>query len=530
MRHVTRSRATVVLLALSAVGFILLAPASLGGSTTWVTTNGVSMQPGIHAGDLVITRPDSDYRTGDVVAYHSEALHGTIVLHRVVDTTPSGLVTRGDNNGWLDPDRPQPDEVLGKLWLHIPGGGHVVSLFADPWLLLAIGLGLVVIVVAGTDRTVQRARRRARGAPTGAGRRKRTSLPSPADAGVARSRAEWAAVLALVFTGVAVFAFTQPVSTPADAEVKLLNTADLSYSAPVAAREVYRSDQVHTGDPLFLNLAPEVDTLLHYRLLSRADGVTGTVRTTARISASNGWEHTIVPTQPTRFAGLDVEQRASVDFAALLQAAHVAEQAAGTTFGGYTVEVEYDIAVEATVDGARAATTYQPRLSFSLDATQAVLLDDTTLEAGGERVVRASAEDQMSVPGVEPNSLHVVGRELPVRWLRPAAVVLALLAAAAAALAAGRVRSHRTAALESWGGRLVTVSNIDIGTRPVIDIHHADSLSRLAAHYDVPVLHVPRQDGDLYHVIVDDTLYRYLRLGRSRRIEPQPADAVHADR
>jgi hypothetical protein len=39
----------------------------------------------------------------------------------------------------------------------------------------------------------------------------------------------------------------------------------------------------------------------------------------------------------------------------------------------------------------------------------------------------------------------------------------------------------------------------------VIDIHHADSLIRLAERYDTAIIHTPRPEGDLYHVVV----YRY---------------------
>ena len=74
---------TGALVALVAVAWHFFAPSNIGGSTRYVVTSGVSMQPHFHTGDLAITRPASTYRVGDVVAYHSTLLHVT-VLHRII--------------------------------------------------------------------------------------------------------------------------------------------------------------------------------------------------------------------------------------------------------------------------------------------------------------------------------------------------------------------------------------------------------------------------------------------------------------
>ena len=60
---------------LMAVAFAFLwlwvGPAQLGGGVTYVTTHGISMQPGIHAGDLILVRAADSYGPGDAVAYDS---------------------------------------------------------------------------------------------------------------------------------------------------------------------------------------------------------------------------------------------------------------------------------------------------------------------------------------------------------------------------------------------------------------------------------------------------------------------------
>src|SRR4051812_49977795 len=79
-------------------------PTALGGSTTYVTTHGSSMEPSFHQGDLALVRQANHYDVGDVVAYRSATLKGTTILHRIIAQGPEGYTFRGDNNGFEDPD------------------------------------------------------------------------------------------------------------------------------------------------------------------------------------------------------------------------------------------------------------------------------------------------------------------------------------------------------------------------------------------------------------------------------------------
>ena len=58
------------------------APTAIGGSTRYVVTSGVSMEPRFHTGDLALVRPAGQYKVGEIVAYWSTLLH-TVVLHRI---------------------------------------------------------------------------------------------------------------------------------------------------------------------------------------------------------------------------------------------------------------------------------------------------------------------------------------------------------------------------------------------------------------------------------------------------------------
>src|SRR3954453_16606422 len=102
--------------------WLFLAPPAVGGQTTYVVTSGISMEPSFHTGDLALVRKQDGYAVGDVVAYRSPTL-GEVVLHRIHSGDDDGFRTQGDNNSWLDPDTVTDDEILGRLWVHVPKAG-----------------------------------------------------------------------------------------------------------------------------------------------------------------------------------------------------------------------------------------------------------------------------------------------------------------------------------------------------------------------------------------------------------------------
>ena len=63
--------------------------------------DGVSMLPTLEGGDLVVIQgvPVSDVHVGDVIVYNNLcSSQGESVVHRVVNITGGGLITKGDNN------------------------------------------------------------------------------------------------------------------------------------------------------------------------------------------------------------------------------------------------------------------------------------------------------------------------------------------------------------------------------------------------------------------------------------------------
>src|SRR5271154_1602849 len=75
-RRRPRSLVRLVLALAIAIVAILggLLPQQLGGRMSYVITNGISMLPHIHAGELVILRREPNYHVGEVAAYHNQQL------------------------------------------------------------------------------------------------------------------------------------------------------------------------------------------------------------------------------------------------------------------------------------------------------------------------------------------------------------------------------------------------------------------------------------------------------------------------
>jgi signal peptidase I len=121
-------------------------PQVLGGPATYLIVSGRSMEPTLHAGDLVVATRQRTYRPGDVIAYHipqNQAGAGALVIHRIVGgSSRDGYVTRGDNRSYRDPWRPKPVDIAGKMKLDAPRLGLLPVYAHTP-----VGMALIAALV-----------------------------------------------------------------------------------------------------------------------------------------------------------------------------------------------------------------------------------------------------------------------------------------------------------------------------------------------------------------------------------------------
>jgi signal peptidase len=166
--------------------------------------SGKSMEPTLRTGDLVVVHAQEGYAPGDIVAFQVD---GGNVIHRIVGgSAAEGFVTQGDNKSAPDPWRPKPSEILGKLWLHVPGAGRTVAYLRQPAPFATLVGGLAALLLLGGAQARRRRRRRremanAEHEKRGGGAAAYSGLPAALGA---------ALVLALAFAAGAFFLFRQP--------------------------------------------------------------------------------------------------------------------------------------------------------------------------------------------------------------------------------------------------------------------------------------------------------------------------------
>ena len=154
--------ALAVVAALVVVGLWLnFAPTNLGGTTTYSVTVGISMKPLLRNNDFTLIQTETSYHVGEVVLYNSQVLHRP-VLHRIILIQDGDYFFKGDNNGFVDPGYATRNELIGKLWFHIPHAGGVLGWFGTPMhAALLAGTAAMVVVLTGAKTSTGRRRRRA---------------------------------------------------------------------------------------------------------------------------------------------------------------------------------------------------------------------------------------------------------------------------------------------------------------------------------------------------------------------------------
>ncbi|TFV48918.1 signal peptidase I [Blastococcus sp. TF02A-35] len=553
MTAASRVASTSAAAALVLATLWLFWPQSLGGGTTYVTTYGSSMEPGFSAGDIAVLSEAATYSVGDVVAYRSESLD-TVVMHRIVAADADGFVTQGDNNDFLDQDRPTRDEILGTLFFRVPNGGHVLATLTSPWTLAVVGLATVLVVgsakVGKESRGRRSRRRRAPSLPMPSLSVPSVSLPAltgpalsvlrPSAGAVpllvrakARQVALAAGSVALVAAVAAAGLFLAPSTQAGSETVAVTEEGTFTYSGTAARGTTYPAGVIETGDTVWTKLSTGLT--VSYASTVTGDGLAdlqGVLRLDVSIEAPDGWSAylnsgPVVPVQ-------DGAATASVEVDAAAAAAVLEEHYAevGGAAAGATLRITPTTATSGTVQGIPFETEPPATLAFALDPT--------SLRLAGEADTVLSTLTETAVPTDEvvPRSFAVAGATVPIGVARGVAVLVLALAVACAAVGAWLSRGGRDDPADEFvvrhADRIVPVAALAAGGT-VIDVSDAESLHRVAERFDTVVLHHAGEDEDTFAVRDVDATYRFVVPGGSGRRgkppvpAPRPATAPAAD-
>lgn len=511
MKGIRRAVATGGFLAAAAVSWVLLAPPSLGGSI-YATVAGSSMQPSLHAGDLVVLRPASAYRVGDVVAYRSSA-GNVVLLHRIVAVSDGRYTLKGDANDWLDADRPRRADVLGAQWFSVPAiggvlGGRVAMVaILVPAALLAIGA-----------RSVRRKRARAMAfagtAPPSEVPEETASMRERTATGSAAAGMTACFVLAVMFAALGLVSVVAPAGSQGRM-VAYTHEGTFDYAASVPPSAAYPDGKVSRGGPVFLRLVRELDVTFAYRLdTADAASLTGVITLSASIrDDASRWARTVSLGAPRRFTGLAGSARATLPIASLRRMVDGVEASTGMRPPHYLVEVHADVAAVGAIADASLRPKMRATVPFTMnDLTLLPALSATTgrdPSTASEFTATGSGSVRATGPAANARPL----RSLPVRASAlSGALIFLFMALGYAARArrdaarAGRVPKRlerlvvdaRAPAGASWRTASVTVASME-------------DLAYIAEQASRPILHDSSGATAVYEVRDGDIVYRLER-------------------
>ena len=424
-RHVV----LVFILGALALSLFLLAPAQLGGSTTYTSTVGDSMEPMFHKGDLALIRPASTYRVGDVVLYESPVLNRP-VLHRIVVIQNGHYFFKGDHNDFVDPGYATRSELLGKLWVHIPKVGKALAFIGKPQH-SALLAGLAVLFLA-----FPRARRR---------RKKGRGVNGPKALHLHRPRRSAEGILTVApLAGMALalaVGFTTPLKRTVQVPAAYQQSGTFAYAAQVTKpTAAYPSGFARTGQPLFIQDFKTMTIRYAYHFTSQLPhGVLGTIEFAAVLSSeSSSWQHTYVLAKPRPFRSDDASLRYRFALQGLTSIITALTVASGSPSAQYDIVLKPIVHVHGVVDGKAIVSTFAPTLPFTLDGPTLKLNVAATPAPLGATYAQPSAAADLaaavnpsasgSIPGWAGNEVTVAGRRIPVADLRGLGLGLAGLA------------------------------------------------------------------------------------------------------
>jgi signal peptidase I len=504
---------TAGVLAAVAVAWLLVGPQQMGGPVAAVSTAGQSMAPTFRPHHLVVVRRAAGYDVGDIVAYRSESLN-TVVLHRIVDRDSDGFITKGDNNDWIDLDRPDADDVIGRVWLAVPQLGRLFELPAPvrtaiPLLLLTGAMGLTASSIRRRPTPSQRPRVLRGALDVMTGRHPVAGRPPSQLMSIAM-------IVLLVTIGLSAVAWTRPARV--DEPVDFGQQAEFSYDADVTSGSVYPDGRVDTGDPIFLRVTDEVQLTLDWQWEGdRVINLAGIGRLSARITDSSGWQTTVSLGPAVEWTGTAATLTGTLDFDRVQQLAAEARTITGIGDDRQTVTVTAGLEVEAVVAGTPVADTFSPTLTFIVTPLRATLSTppDAADEPSAGGLVFTDT-GSVTAPAAAANHVTIAGRAIPVqkaRWVTLALLALAMPFAVLTAVGARRAArswSPDEHAVANHGSRIINVASLSPArpdtTVAVIDL---DELVVLASHHDLPILRAPLDGGGYSYVVIDDAAVRY---------------------
>lgn len=497
------------LVAIAAV-WLLFAPTSVGGRAAYVIINGSSMEPGMHRGDLAILMTADRYEVGDVVTYRHPEIGP--IIHRIIARDGERYIFQGDNNSFVDGYHPRVDELIGRLWLHIPRAGAFLLFLRTPPIFAALAALVVGSALMAPASHSLRPRRRRRAAPA--------TSPASHDALSLLSGALTAcAALGLVALALAAMSFTRPTSVETPGELAYSQNGRFDYAAPAPAG-LYDGAGARAGDPIFLQVASSVPLTYTYSLSAEAPAsLTGVAHLSAVLGDGAGWRRTFPLGNAAPFTGRTVTLARTLDLAALQQAITTYETMSGAPRGQYELTLQPEVRVEGMLGGHALMASFGSPLRFTLDAKAL-----RPIHSEGGPALLSEETATLTFQREEPALLTFGPLRLEVptaRRLALAGLEIALVGGILAGWQLGRAvaRDRGAAARLRYGHLLIRAEAGGDWTARAVTLASLEELARLAERLGQPILMIEGEPNPGYYVRDGAAVYTVAPAHGSRAAE-----------
>lgn len=509
-------------IALLVVFWVNFAPVHLGGNSIYVVTSGISMEPRFHTGDLAVLHPSRSYHVGEIVGYLSPRIG--IVLHRIIAERAGHFYMKGDNNHFVDPYHPLPSDVVGRLWLHIPKIGRLVSGPGGRALAaLAASASVASVVVVPPMRRHRSGSRSRAGSGPGGRRARRSRLLVHTLATPGQLVASVLALLLLASLAFGAVAFDHRTSTITTREMTYRQSGAWTYRAP-SRGDVYSGSFAVTGDPLFVKVAPVARVRFVYHFGSTLGArLSGRGQLVATVSSADGWTRRLLLGPEREFSGPTATLTGTLDLPAIerLLASVRAQtgQAAGSGSGSYALVLDPQVHVSGVLGGSSLLHTgFDPALSFTLDASEAQVNYGSVGSGSVSPAVLFAPSTPSTIGTTEqvPTYLSAFGHHMRVAVARRAsewAVLGSFLALVIFAFLAWRasMADEDDRIRARYGSLLVAIAPLaSSNLRSELRVERFEELVKIAEGEGRMILHFSARDRRQYLVQSDDVVYVYM--------------------
>jgi signal peptidase I len=545
-RRRTQSLLTGFWIALLAAIWFSLAPVQAGGQATYVIVAGQSMEPNFHYGDLVIVHKDTHYQVGDVVAYKNADLN-RYVIHRIIDERRGRYRLKGDNNSWTDQYEPSSQEVLGKLWVHLPHFGTYMQKMREP-IYMALFAGFIGSLVAGTLFASKQREKKimeenskktelnirkwltSLGQKIGLQKLKKNLIGKRSDDSEI-SPTKWnpgqqstqgknmietfffaLAVIAFLSLMLGILSFTRPATQTISDDVNYQHLGFFSYSAEAPAG-VYDTNSIRSGEPIFPALTCFINVTFNYSLAAAPlENISGTYQLTAVLShPQSGWQRTLPLQEQSPFSGSTFNTQATLNLCEVVKLIESVEEITGVHAGTYLLSINPNIHLTGLVAERALDTTFQPQLAFQYDRTQFFMVD----QGDGNNPLTPGEAGILHEGKSIPNTLSLFGAELNVPMLRTIAVIGLALSLSGLLVLGFQLEyisrnDRETFVRMKYDPLVIDVDETGLNHNAMhIEVSSIDDLAKLAEKHNAMILHKTGMDTDQYLVHMDGFSYIY---------------------